>query len=97
MPRPFSPFSFLLNLTFSCSLVVGTFFFFFFLLLVLAHPSSILRPCCEALERVSRAEEGRAAFEERGTGGVLLATIRFVYCIILSDMGYLVSKRSSQK
>eukprot|EP00752_Nemacystus_decipiens_P007872 g7033.t1 len=38
--------------------------------------SSILRPCCEALERVSRAEEGRAAFEERGTGGVLLATIR---------------------
>eukprot|EP00903_Cladosiphon_okamuranus_P010933 g10326.t1 len=38
--------------------------------------SSILRPCCEALERVSRTEEGRAAFEERGTGGVLLATIR---------------------
>lgn len=40
--------------------------------------SSILRPCCEALERVSRTEEGREAFEERGTCGVLLATIRFV-------------------
>lgn len=39
--------------------------------------SSIMRPCCEALERVSRTEEGREAFEERGTGGVLLATIRF--------------------
>ncbi|CAM9588135.1 unnamed protein product [Ectocarpus sp. 4 AP-2014] len=38
--------------------------------------SSIMRPCCEALERVSRTEEGRATFEERGTGGVLLATIR---------------------
>ena len=36
-----------------------------------------MRPCCEALERVSRTEEGRAVFEERGTGGVLLATIRF--------------------
>ncbi|CAB1117939.1 unnamed protein product [Ectocarpus sp. CCAP 1310/34] len=38
--------------------------------------SSIMRPCCEALERVSRTEEGRATCEERGTGGVLLATIR---------------------
>lgn len=40
-----------------------------------------MRPCCEALERVSRTEEGRAAFEERGTGGVLLATIRFGGCV----------------
>ena len=36
-----------------------------------------MRPCCEALERVSRTEDGRAVLEERGTGGVLLATIRF--------------------
>ncbi|CAM9435411.1 unnamed protein product, partial [Pylaiella littoralis] len=38
--------------------------------------TSIFRPCCETLEQVSRTKEGRAAFEERGTGGVLLATIR---------------------
>lgn len=48
-----------------------------FVLFILCRLSSIMRPCCEALERVSRTEEGRATFEERGTGGVLLATIRF--------------------
>lgn len=48
-----------------------------FVFFILCHLSSIMRPCCEALERVSRTEEGRATFEERGTGGVLLATIRF--------------------
>ncbi|CAM9186009.1 unnamed protein product, partial [Choristocarpus tenellus] len=47
--------------------------------------SSILGPCCEALECISRTGEGRSALIERGTAGVLLGSISDFPDFLLED------------